>query len=205
MRRIVLLVFAVLLGGGIVLACKDTLTEPTQALAPSYAERRNWLLDFQQMPESAAVGLRLSPAVQVAFTDSEGRVRQNASFPVELQLAQNTANASLHGTTTRTAVGGIASFPNVWIDQPGIFRLVATAKNVAPITSTPVVVVASDSVAPVDSIVAVVVRPAQVQLDSSAQQRFCQFYKFASGRKINPVVPTTAYCDSLFTVYQGQP
>jgi hypothetical protein len=56
---------------------------------------------------------------------------------VTLSLAPNALGAVLGGTTTVAATGGAAFFPDITVDRPGTFSLVASAPGLPTVTSIP--------------------------------------------------------------------
>jgi len=97
-------------------------------------------LAFQVQPASAIAGAVITPAVKVRALDASGSL--DASFTGNVTLAisagTGTAGATLGGTATKAAVGGIATFSDLSIDNSGSgYRLAATAPGVSGTTSVP--------------------------------------------------------------------
>lgn len=76
-------------------------------------------LAFGQQPASAAVGAVLAP-VAVRILDAYGNLVANDSTDsVTLTLASNPGNATLGGTTTVVASGGVATFSTLTLNHAG--------------------------------------------------------------------------------------
>ena len=95
---------------------------------------------------SASGGFNLA----VSAEDSFGDLDTNYSGFVTLSLVTNPGNATLGGTTTVQAMGGVATFNNLTLGNPAMgYQIQATAlntaqtANLAPATTTPFNVLAS--------------------------------------------------------------
>ena len=87
-------------------------------------------LGFVVQPTSTALGMRVTPAVQVAIQDGFGNTVTGSTAQVTIAIGTNPANGTLSGTLTRTAVAGIATFDDLSIGQPGTgYTLIATSGN----------------------------------------------------------------------------
>jgi len=116
-----------------------TTLKPTVAVTPGAPAQ----LVFVATPPFASTGVVISPAVQVAARDLAGNATPAYAGDVTLAFDTNPGSASLTGTLTRTASGGVATFADVAIDLPGIgYRLSATAAGLATATSASFDVVA---------------------------------------------------------------
>lgn len=94
-------------------------------------------LAFTVQPGSAATGAAITPAVTVAATDQAGNTDTNYHAAVSVALGTNPGGGTLSGTTTVTAVDGVATFPGLNIDKPGTgYTLVASASGLTAATST---------------------------------------------------------------------
>jgi hypothetical protein len=86
-------------------------------------------------------GMTITPPVQVAAADDLGNTATAFAGPVTIAIAHDGSllqNARLSGTTTVTAVNGVATFGNLSIDQLGMgYTLRATASGLIGITSNP--------------------------------------------------------------------
>jgi hypothetical protein len=79
----------------------------------------------------------ITPAVTVAIQDALGNVVTSSTASVTIALGTNTAGAVLGGTTTVSAVAGIATFSNLTVSKPGTgFTLVASSVGLTSATST---------------------------------------------------------------------
>jgi hypothetical protein len=76
--------------------------------------------------------------VKVQVLDASGQLVTNskAAITVAITSTANPGGGTLSGTTTVSAVGGVASFSNLSINQPGLgYRLTATSRGMNPATS----------------------------------------------------------------------
>ncbi|HEY6059952.1 MAG TPA: hypothetical protein VIV10_05155, partial [Gemmatimonadales bacterium] len=91
-------------------------------------------LAFSVQPGAAVAGATMSPAVQVSELDSLGNVVSSFAGAVTLAITpgSGTDGASLSGTTTVTAAGGVASFSTLSIDSAGTgYTLTASTAGLA--------------------------------------------------------------------------
>ena len=79
-------------------------------------------LAFSVQPSTVAAGSALDPAVQVEVRDAGGKLVTGSRAAVTVGFAANPGSATLSGTKTVNAVGGIATFSGLWLDRraPGI-------------------------------------------------------------------------------------
>jgi hypothetical protein len=103
-------------------------------------------LAFSSEPTDTVVGQPISaiaftpsgPPVQVEILDGNGNLSTSSSQSVTVTLAANPGGGTLSGTTTLAAVGGVATFGNLSISQPGTgYTLEATSPGATSTTSTP--------------------------------------------------------------------
>jgi hypothetical protein len=93
-------------------------------------------LAFAAQPVNSGVGAVITPAVQVAIEDANGNVVTSATNAVTLAFGRNPGEARLGGTLTVSAVNGIATFPDLTINQiANNYSLNATSGNLLPVTS----------------------------------------------------------------------
>lgn len=97
---------------------------------------------YMTQPTSTTSGSNITPAVQVQIVDAFGNPVTQYSGTVTITLAHDGSvlkDASLQGTTTVSATGGVASFPGLHIDQTGLgYTLgVGIPSGVAPTVSQP--------------------------------------------------------------------
>ena len=92
-------------------------------------------LGFCGSPGDVAIdGTRRSP-LTVVVQDKNGRTVRNGDHSITLTLSKN-GDARLSGTLTTTSVNGIATFPDVTIDDAGGgYQLLATANGLDKATS----------------------------------------------------------------------
>jgi hypothetical protein len=85
-------------------------------------------LEFTVQPVSTAAGASITPAVVVTAFDSLSNVATGFTGTITVAIGTNPAAATLTGTTSVTAVAGVASFSTLKIDHAGIgYTLVATS------------------------------------------------------------------------------
>jgi hypothetical protein len=84
---------------------------------------------------TAAVGSQGGP-VKVEVLDGSGQLATGSTATVTVAIGSNPGSGSLSGTLTVNATGGVASFSNLSIDQPGDgYTLTATSPGISPVTS----------------------------------------------------------------------
>jgi|SRR6266550_6696707 len=94
------------------------------------------VLSFFVQPNTANVGQRISPAVEVLARDSLGNPDSAFTGSITVSLASNSTGASLSGTTAVTPVNGIATFGSLAVDQAGTYTLQASATDAVTVTSS---------------------------------------------------------------------
>ncbi|MGH7615225.1 MAG: S8 family serine peptidase, partial [Gemmatimonadales bacterium] len=78
----------------------------------------------------------IAPRIEVTARDAQGNTATGFTGGVTVAIGINPSGGILSGTTTAAAVGGIASFSTLSIDQPGVgYTLTATAVGPAGATS----------------------------------------------------------------------
>ncbi len=124
-------------------------------------------LDFALQPDSTEAGATIAPAVQVIARDALRNPVEAFSGIVTLAIGTNPGGGTLSGTTTVTAVAGVATFNDLSIDRTGVgYDLQATASGLAPATSTAFAIIAGPAnrllftVQPSTTAAAATVRPA---------------------------------------------
>ncbi len=111
-------------------------TSTAFSITPGVAAR----LAFTGQPSTAQAGSPITPAVRVAVQDALGNTvtGSTASVTVAIASGTGTAGATLSGTTTVAAVGGIAVLSNLSIDKAGTgYSLTAAAGGLGGATSAP--------------------------------------------------------------------
>ena len=92
-------------------------------------------LAFRVPPGNTTAGMAITPPVEVVLVDSDGRVH-NVSTRVTLRIIVNPAGGTLSGTTTVLSVDGVAVFPDLSIDRPGVrYGLEASASGYISVSS----------------------------------------------------------------------
>src|SRR5438093_1518200 len=93
-------------------------------------------LAFTVQPTNGAAGAALTPAVQVTARDAQGNVATDFTGTVTVALGVNPGGATLSGTTSLTAVSGVATFSSLSIDKVGTgYTLTAAATGLSGATS----------------------------------------------------------------------
>ena len=77
-------------------------------------------LVFTVQPTSTRFNTPIAPPVVVTALDANGQTSIGFSGAVTMTLNTNLAGGTLLGTTTVTAVAGVATFSTLRIDKPGI-------------------------------------------------------------------------------------
>jgi hypothetical protein len=94
-------------------------------------------LGFLVQPTTAAAGATIIPPVQIEIQDLGGNRVTGATNSVTLAIGANPSGGILSGGGPVAAVGGVATFSNLSIDQAGIgYTLVATSGTLTAATST---------------------------------------------------------------------
>ncbi|HET9515375.1 MAG TPA: Ig-like domain-containing protein [Gemmatimonadales bacterium] len=92
-------------------------------------------LAFATQPADAAAGATLAP-IRVAVQDEVGSTVTTSTASVTMSLDRNPGGATLSGTRTVTASGGVATFSNLRIDKAGSgYTLRATSGSLSPTIS----------------------------------------------------------------------
>jgi len=92
-------------------------------------------LAFTIQPATSAAGATITPAVQVIARDFSGQTATGFTGDVTVEITEPTGVALL-GTTTATAVGGVATFSDLHVDKSGTgYELTATAGGLTAATS----------------------------------------------------------------------
>ncbi|HKE91927.1 MAG TPA: hypothetical protein VKB45_16455, partial [Gemmatimonadales bacterium] len=102
----------------------------TAATSASFDITNGSTLNFTVQPTAVIQGAVITPAVQVTAKDNIGNVLTGFTGNVTVAIANGsgTAGATLGGTKTVAAVAGVATFPDLTIDQAGTgYKLVASA------------------------------------------------------------------------------
>jgi hypothetical protein len=76
-------------------------------------------LEFVVGPGSVIAGVAIDPAIEVRARDGLGNTATSFTGLVTIGLAANPGGANLSGTTSATAVAGVATFTNLVLDKSG--------------------------------------------------------------------------------------
>ncbi len=94
-------------------------------------------LAFTVQPSNTLVGTSISPAAQVEVQDALGNIVTTSNASITIAIGANPGGGTLSGTTPVNAVGGVATFPDLSIDEVGSgYTLVASASGLGMATST---------------------------------------------------------------------
>ena len=97
-------------------------------------------LVIQVQPSNVAVLDAISPPVRVEIRNTRGQIVANSTLPVTMSITPSTgtAGAVLSGQIIVNAEGGVATFNNLRINQPGTgYTLTATATGLTAATTAP--------------------------------------------------------------------
>jgi len=93
-------------------------------------------LVFTVQPSTTAAGQFIVPAVKVTAQDAFGNTATSFSGSIAMAISTNPSGGILGGTTTLTAVLGVATFSNLSIDKVGSgYKLRASSSGFSNITS----------------------------------------------------------------------
>jgi hypothetical protein len=87
-------------------------------------------LAFGVQPANTRVGTPISPPVTVRILDNHGDL-----FSSNANVTLSPNSGTLHGTTTVQAVGGVATFGDLYISETGTYTLNATSDGLTGVTS----------------------------------------------------------------------
>jgi Bacterial Ig-like domain (group 3) len=94
-------------------------------------------LGFTQAPATTSAGSPM-PAVRVAIQDASGNTVTSATSQVTIAIGANPGGGTLSGTTTVSAVNGVAVFSTLSIDKAGSgYTLTAVSTGLIDATSPP--------------------------------------------------------------------
>jgi alpha-tubulin suppressor-like RCC1 family protein len=110
----------------IVLGCKETSAPPAPATK----------LAFITQPTTSVHHEAFAPAITVAVQDANGNTVTSGLHVITLGVLTSMTGDSLIGVKSVTAIDGVATFSNVFMEQLGSgFRLVASAVGLTPAVS----------------------------------------------------------------------
>ena len=107
------------------------VTIPATAAKPSSGANA---LSFVTQPTDSSAREAITPVVAVGALNSKGQL--NTRFKGVVTLALQGAG-TLFGVTSRTAVNGVATFPDINVDPAGSYTLVASTNGLGSATSNP--------------------------------------------------------------------
>lgn len=93
-------------------------------------------LAFAIQPSNAVAGEVVAPGVEVEIRDSRGNRVVGATDAVTISLGANPTGAALIGTTTASAVAGVAAFPDLSLQKVGSGYTLAASLGAVTLTST---------------------------------------------------------------------
>jgi alpha-tubulin suppressor-like RCC1 family protein len=94
-------------------------------------------LVFSAQPTTTTAGTAFSPAIDVEIRDANGNLVTGARNAVTLTIQNNPGGATLYGTTTVNANGGVAKFTGLYMDKAASgYTLAATAAALPVATSS---------------------------------------------------------------------
>ena len=117
-----------------------TFDAANSALTTSLTGTCHLGFDFVSQPASAQAGAAITtvtydpaaPPVAVQVLDGSGSLISSSTASVILTILNNPGGGFLSGTTTVNAIGGVATFPGISIDQSGLnYTLAASTAAVA--------------------------------------------------------------------------
>jgi hypothetical protein len=132
-------------------------------------------LVFSGQPSAATAGVMITPGIQVTAQDDGGTVVTSFSGTITIALAANPGGATLSGTLTRGAIGGVATFSDLRVNRSGSgYTFRASSGSLTAATSGGFVIVPAPpvqlafAVQPTDVVAGVAMAPAvQVQARDS--------------------------------------
>jgi len=99
-------------------------------------------LAFIVQPTSIAANAPFFPHLTVAVQDADGNTVTDATHAITIAIGTNAGGGVLAGSTTRSAVSGVATFTDLRINEVGTgYTLTASSPNLTGATSTPFAVV----------------------------------------------------------------
>lgn len=94
-------------------------------------------LAFTVQPSNVAAGGSITQPVTVSIEDAQGNVVTTAADSVSMAIGANPSGGTLGGTSTVAAVNGVATFPNLSINNAGAgYTLTARATSLTGATSS---------------------------------------------------------------------
>src|SRR5690348_7099893 len=106
---------------------------PDKNLGP---EPKPATMRFIASPAASTAGVPINPPVQVVILDAAGHQVTNANNSVTISFALNPVGATLSGTTTVSAVNGLATFSDLSIDKASEGYALAASSAGLPFVSS---------------------------------------------------------------------
>ncbi|HEX3134100.1 MAG TPA: chitobiase/beta-hexosaminidase C-terminal domain-containing protein, partial [Planctomycetota bacterium] len=92
---------------------------------------------FTQQPTNTGASAAITPAVRVAVQDEAGNTVTTSSAAVTIALGNNPGSATLGGTTTVTAMNGVATFNSLSLNNAGTgYTVTASSSGLTGATSS---------------------------------------------------------------------
>ncbi|MDB4889090.1 MAG: hypothetical protein JWL61_945, partial [Gemmatimonadetes bacterium] len=92
---------------------------------------------FTTQPSSVAAGAIITPAVVVTARDPFGNTDTTFTGTIDIAIAANPGDDIIRGTTSVSAVAGVASFSTLMMNVPAVgYTLMATSSGLSSATST---------------------------------------------------------------------
>ncbi len=89
-------------------------------------------LVFANEPPDTTIGVPFAPTVTVYAEDASNQIDTSYAGAITVALGSNPGNATLGGTTTQSAIAGVATFSDLTLDTAGTgYTLVAQANDLA--------------------------------------------------------------------------
>jgi hypothetical protein len=108
----------------------EATADGATGVATVIVQQEGAYLEFVSPPTATIVGHAIAPVMEVAIKDLGGTTVSDATDSVTIAIGANPGSAVLGGTTTVGAVGGVASFSDLTIDEGGRgYTLVANASR----------------------------------------------------------------------------
>jgi hypothetical protein len=93
-------------------------------------------LVFTGQPSDVTAGATIAPSVEVRIVDALGNTVASSNASITVALGTNPSTGVLQGTRTVSAVGGVATFPGLFITQAGTgYTLTASSSGLPEATS----------------------------------------------------------------------
>ncbi len=137
---------------------------------------------FTVQPSNVIPGNSISPAVVVSVEDALGNVVTSATNSITIAIGTNPSAGTLAGTLTVAAVNGVATFPNLSINNTGVgYTLTASTGGFTTITSNAF----SNAALGVPSKLAFTVQPSNVTAGSSIAPSVTVTVEDGAGNPVN--------------------